>query len=261
MNLNYSANIPHWNQTWQLSDLAIFCPCTNRSAGPADVIPVAARRSRRSWPFANYRLRESRACFSLGLWAAVRPTQMLTRMKWRDCAVSALWPTECAFRVDSAGGVHFSEDFPPMPLCWTSIYSLRFTRQFILGYDMDTAWNVIPAHCCFYLQKEKVAQPPPLSILQFGPTISLSVPVTIHAIPRQVLSQSFHLLYVFAKMLQASARYAQWPGQEVKATRAQSAGTWRAHSTSTTPTFKTVWGRSCQVCLSTPLFQQTWQAL
>ena len=84
MNLNYSSNTVKHNQA-SFFDLAVFLfgPWTNQR------VAVPARWSQRSWPFANYRLRNPERV-SFGLGAAERPTQMLMRMKRLDCAVSAL---------------------------------------------------------------------------------------------------------------------------------------------------------------------------
>lgn len=75
-----------------LSDFSFLFPpqsFTNQKTGCADVSPAPALWSQGSWPFANYRLRNPERV-SFGLRAAVRPTQMLMRMKQPNCVVSAL---------------------------------------------------------------------------------------------------------------------------------------------------------------------------
>lgn len=118
MNLNYSAHRTSWNiiRRQMLSDFCCSTACPDHRAGCAHVSPVPAQRSQRSWPFANYS-RRNPECVSLGL-GAVQPAQMFRRMKPRDCAVSALWPMECAFKGGFPDCVNLSEDFSLVAPCW-----------------------------------------------------------------------------------------------------------------------------------------------
>lgn len=120
-----------------------FTGWTNQRADCADVSCVPAQWSQRSWPFANYRLRNPE-CVSFGLRAAVRPTQMLMRMKRLDCVVSAPWPMECAFKEDSQAAWISQMVFSPTALCKTSIFSSVFTQEFAL---VCHSWSVLLEVC------------------------------------------------------------------------------------------------------------------
>lgn len=116
MNLNYSARSTTWNIIRQrtLCDSAVPLPAPIRELAVLMSVPVVAQWSQRSWPFANYSPRNPE-CVSLGLGAA-QPTQMFGRMKPCDCALSALWPMECAFKEDCKT-VNFSEGFSLVAPC------------------------------------------------------------------------------------------------------------------------------------------------
>lgn len=120
-----------------------FTGWTNQRADCADVSCVPAQWSQRSWPFANYRLRNPE-CVSFGLRAAVRPTQMLMRMKRLDCVVSAPWPMECAFKEDSQAAWISQMVFSPTALCKTSIFFMCFYPGICTGLPrlINVAWSL-----------------------------------------------------------------------------------------------------------------------
>lgn len=120
-----------------------FTGWTNQRADCADVSCVPAQWSQRSWPFANYRLRNPE-CVSFGLRAAVRPTQMLMRMKRLDCVVSAPWPMECAFKEDSQAAWISQMVFSPTALCKTSIFFICFYPGICTGLPqlISAAWSL-----------------------------------------------------------------------------------------------------------------------
>lgn len=195
---------------------------------------------------ANYSLRNPE-CVALGL-GAVQPTQMFVGMKPCDCAVSALWPTECAFKEDSQ-----TVGISPGTLVWwhhVAVFLLWSTQRFTLWHKI---WNLVADPCCFSLHENQnwwhVSRP------SWVPSRPLLVTVAMTSI------------YLFAKSRQRLHSGGTVTQQEVEATWApencssgRNAWTWRAHTTKEgTSTIKTVWARSCQVRLSTPLFQQTWQ--
>lgn len=131
MNLNYSARRTGWN-TIRQQMLSDFCAVPLRApiGEPAVLMSVLSLLSGARG--ANYSLRNPE-CVALGLGAA-QPTQMFVGMKPCDCAVSALWPTECAFKEDSQ-----TVGISPGTLVWwhhVAVYLLWSTQRFIVGYDI-----------------------------------------------------------------------------------------------------------------------------
>lgn len=239
-----------------LSDFSFSFPTpslANQKTNCADVSPAPARRSQGNWPLANYRLRNPERV-SFGPRASVRPTQMLMRMKQPNCMVSALWPMECAFKEDSRGAWISQRIFSPSGIMLTSIYTLGLILQFLVGCDMDSAeWNLIPGcsvdpeslpslllvwSILSVWSSHRGLESSTRSIVCLRPCVT-----TIHSDQDRKRGHEQHV----NRMVPAP----ETPGHRQVFIRQQ------CHNTN----IKTVWARSCQVWLSTPLFQQTWHAL
>lgn len=108
------------------------------------------------------------SAFLFGLGAAVRPTQMLMRMKRPGRVVSALWPMECAFKGDSQAVRISQRLFGPMVLCKTSIFFMCFYHRICTGlpYLISAAWCFTDpsiTHCLLSLSQSSVTEPRPAS--------------------------------------------------------------------------------------------------
>lgn len=248
MNLNYSARRTSWNTIRQqmLSDFVLF-HSVEPIGEPAVLMSVLSLLSRARG--ANYSLRNP-VCVALGLGAA-QPTQMFVGMKPCDCAVSALWPTECAFKEDSQ-----TVGISPGTLVWwhhVAVYLLWSAQRCTVGYDIryETLQLIRAAFLCIKKNNNWWH----VSRRSWVPSRPVLVTVAMTSV------------CLFAKCRQRLHSGGTMTQQEVEATWApensssgRNAWTWRARTTKDgTSAIKTVWARSCQVRLSTPLFQQTWQ--
>lgn len=145
---------------------------------------------------------------------------------------------------------NFSGDFSLVAPCCcllTLVYPTMYSRLW------HKIWNLAADPCYFSLHKKNNWWH--VSRQSWVPSRRVLVTVAMTSI------------YLFAKCRQRLHSGGTMTQQEVEATWApensssgRNAWTWRACATKDgTSTIKTVWARSCQVRLSTPLFQQTWQ--